>query len=325
MSLRRTASFSTMAALVGAMIFAGAAAPAYAAGEVDGLYSVDDDAEGLFVQLDKTDATATPIGTGSDLYEFYSVEVVDGLGYAIGVIVQGDEEDDIWAVFTWNISTGAVITAVPLTSVLEIQTVFALDTRLDGVLITYGRFADGDDSVFWISSINPVTGLVTPLVDLDLVDDDRIFEGLATNPVNGVTYALADYDDGIPAMSPVDFTTATVGDSITFPEIADSIGRSGWFSEGDFDATGVLWFTFSGGVSRTDAPVEVGVEATELGQPDIASKAITIGSESAAAPAPAPELADTGFAANATPVVIGAVGLLMLGAVLMLVRRPREN
>jgi hypothetical protein len=41
---------------------------------------------------------------------------------------------------------------------------------------------------------------------------------------------------------------------VIYEEIADSI-REGYFSEGDFDATGVLWFTYSGaGIPRTNAP-----------------------------------------------------------------------
>ncbi|MDO9590437.1 MAG: hypothetical protein Q7J04_04785, partial [Microcella sp.] len=256
MSLRRYASFTTTAALIGAIVFAGSATAASAAGEVDGLYSASNESGGQFVQLDKTDATATPLGSASATYEFLSVEVVDGLGYATGVVPGGDDVDDVYYVFTWNITTGAVLTTVPLTSSLAIDGVWALDTRIDGVLIAYVSFDNEDDA--WISSINPVTGVVIPLVDLSLVDDGRIFEGLATNPVDGITYALADYDNGVPATSPVDFGAGTIGDSVAYQEIADSLG-DGWFSEGDFDETGVLWFTYSGGVSRTDAPLEVGV------------------------------------------------------------------
>lgn len=320
MSLRRTASLTTTAALIGALVFAGSVSPATALGEADGLYSVSDENDNQFVQLDKTNASVTLIGSSSDLYEFRSVEVVDGLGYAHGYILGPDDEendDDVLAVFTWNISTGAVLTAVPLTSDIDLEDVYALDTRLDGVLIAYAYF-DDDEADQWIVSINHVTGAVTRLVDLSDIDDGRLFEGLATNPVDGITYALADYDNGIPAASPVNFATATVGDSVSYPEIADSLG-SGWFSEGDFDASGVLWFTYSGGVSRTDAPFEVGVDATELGEPDIRSKAITIGSGTA--PAAAPELADTGAAVDAVPMAAAGLALFALGGVLMVARR----
>jgi hypothetical protein len=61
--------------------------PLVVAGEVDGLYSVADESEGQFLQLDKTDASAIAAGSPSDLSEFYSVEVVNGVGYAIGVML----------------------------------------------------------------------------------------------------------------------------------------------------------------------------------------------------------------------------------------------
>lgn len=151
MSLRPIAALSTTAALVGALVFAGAATAASALGEPDGLYSASyDSGDGgpvaQFVQLDKTDATATPLGSTTDLYEFFSVEVVNGVGYATGVILGEIEDDDVYAVFTWNIATGAVLTVVPLTSAEEITGLWALDTRMDGVLIAYVAFVDdGDD------------------------------------------------------------------------------------------------------------------------------------------------------------------------------------
>lgn len=332
MSLRRTASFTTMAAVIGALVFVGPVTAANALGEPDGLYSVDgDEGSGQFVQLDKTDATPTLLGSVTDAYRFTSVEVVDGLGYAIGVILGPDEEtdeDDVFAVFTWNITTGAVLTAVPVTHSAVIVTLFALDTRMDGLLISY--VAEQGQDTLWIASIDPVTGAVDLLVDLSLADEDLIFEGLATNPVDGITYALADFDDDVPAMSPVDFDTGTLGDSIFFEEVAASLG-GGWFSEGDFDEFGVLWFTYSGdpgGVGRTNAPTDVGVDADLLGDPDVADSAITVGSTTPVEPAPepelAPELAATGSTAAALPAFGVAAVLLGLGAALMIARRNRR-
>lgn len=324
MHARRTAArFTLTAALVGGLALAGAVVPASAVGEPDGLYSATgEDGVSGFVQLDKTDATPTPLGAGSEDFVFFSVEVVNGVGFATGLILGTDDEsdeDDVYAVFTWNIATGAVLTAVPLTSSHgAVDDVSALDTLGDGTLLAYAEFEDLDDE--WISSINPTTGVVTPLVNVDLVEDNRIFEGLATNPVDGITYALADYDNGYPAYSPVDFATGTIGESVVFEDIHDSIGP-GWFSEGDFDSTGVLWFTYSGevGVARTDGPAEVGVEGIELGDPDIESKAITIG-QTAVYPVPVePQLAATGF--PVAPVIGGAAALLLAGAGLLVVRR----
>ena len=330
MSLRRTASFSTTALLIGAAVFAGSTSAATALGEPDGLYSAsEDDGTSQFAQLDKTDASATLLGAGTDVYEFISVEVVDGVGYAVGLTLGPDdqeEDDDVPTVFTWNITTGAVLTAVPIDVAGDLERAYALDTRLDGVLITYLYF-DGADAP-WIASVDPVSGVATLLIDLDLFDDGRIWEGIATNPVDGITYALADYDDGTPAASPVDFGTSSVGDSIFYEQIEDTLG-GGYFQEGDFDEAGVLWFTYSGsgaGVVRTNAPLEVAVDATELGDPDIESKAITIGSSTPVEPEPEPEpeLAATGTADGAIAVVGFATVLLGLGAVLMLARRSRR-
>ena len=89
----------------------------------------------------------------------------------------------------------------------------------------------------------------------------------------------------------------------------------------------MLWFTYSGsgaGVVRTNAPLEVAVDATELGDPDIESKAITIGSSTPVEPEPEPELAATGTADGAIAVVGFAAVLLGLGTALMLARRSRR-
>jgi len=320
MSARRTtARFSLATVMIAALALGGAAAASTAAGEPDGLYSASDSGEGVgngFVQLDKTDATATTLGPVSDVYVFTSVEVVNGLGYAIGYADGGEEAPDVSYVFTWDITTGAVLTSVAATlngepsSELE-----ALDTTNEGVLLTY---AYADESQ-WVASIDPTTGIVTLLVNTDAATDDRIFEGIATNPVTGITFALADYDNGVPAYSPIDFATGTFGESVVFEQIAEDLG-SGWFIEGDFDATGVLWFTYSNGVARTDGPAEVGVDATELGEPDIYSKAITVGQTVVLpAPAPEPQLAATGF--DVAPLFGGAGVLLAAGLGLLLVRR----
>lgn len=322
---RTTVRFALATTLVAALCLGGSALAASAAGEPDGLYSAQEgDTGSNFVQLSKTDATATALGTATDLYIFYSVEVVDGLGYATGVILGAEgEDDDVYAFFTWDITTGEVLTAVPLSSAAgEIVDVTALDTTTDGVFLAYIEIGgDGDTSTEWIASIDPATGAVTLLVDVDLPDDGRIFEGIATNPVTGVTYALADYDNGIPAYSPVDLAAGTVGESVALTSVSDSIG-GGWFVEGDFDATGVLWFTYSGdvGVARTDTPAEVGVAATELGDPNIVDKAITVGQTVAPVPpAPEPQLAATGF--PVAPVAGIAAALLAAGALVVFGRR----
>lgn len=331
---RTTVCFALATTLVAALCLGGSALAASAAGEPEGLYSATEgEGEGGgssgFVQLSKTDATATALGTTTDLYTFFSVEVVDGLGYATGLILGAEgEDDDIYAFFTWDITTGEVLTAVPLSSAAGVITdVTALDTTTEGVFLAYIEIGGGDGpGTEWIASIDPATGAVTLLVDVDLPDDGRIFEGIATNPVTGVTYALADFDNGIPAYSPVDLVAGTVGESVALPTISDSIG-AGWFVEGDFDSTGVLWFTYSNGVgvSRTDTPAEVGVSATELGDPSIAEKAITIGQTVVVPPVPVPvpepQLAATGF-----PVapVAGIAGVLLAAGALVVFGRRRS-
>lgn len=324
---RTTARFALATALVAALCLGGSALAASAAGEPDGLYSATDGEGGSgFVQLSKTDATATALGAGTDLYTFFSVEVVNGLGYATGVAYGADDDssaDDTYMFFTWDITTGEVLSAVPLSSTAgPIGGITALDTTPSGLFLLYVEFGgdgEGVPSSEWIASIDPATGAVTLLVNVDLPDDGRIFEGIATNPVTGITYALADYDNGVPAYSPVDLAAGTVGASVALTSISDSIG-AGWFVEGDFDATGVLWFIYSSevGVARTDAPAEVGVEATELGDPDIEDKAITVG-QTVVPPAPEPQLAATGL--SVAPVAGIAAVLLAAGALVVFGRR----
>lgn len=327
MSARRTtARFSLATVMIAALALGGAAATSSAVGEPDGLYSATEGEGGSnFVQLDKSTAAATNLSDPLAGREIESVEVVNGLGYAIG------EADGVWSVFTWDIATGAILTSVPLTAAgFEPGSfqVFALDTTTNGTLLTYLRAGDELNTQFWIVSVDPVSGVLTPLVDVANVDSDledrRIFEGLATNPVTGVTYALADYDDGMPAYSPVDLAAGTVGASEALTGIQSSVGP-GYLREGDFDAEGVLWFIYSGegsSVSRTNGPTEVGTEATTLGDPEIVSKAITVGQTVVApapAPAPEPQLAATGF--DAAPLFGGAGVLLAAGLGLLLVRR----
>lgn len=329
MSLRRRASSAVVVGAAFAIVLAASAPTASALGEADGLYSIGGGDEAQFVQLDTSNAAATPLGSSTDLYVFEAVEVVNGLGYAIGDILGPDpstSDDDVFGVFTWNIATGAVLTAVPLTAPFALQDVYALDTRTDGVLLTYTLFDDAGDELFWVSSINPTTGVVTPLIDLDRADEDLIFEGIATNPVDGITYLLADFDDGVPAASPVNFGTGTVGVSVSYTEIQDSLG-DGYFVEGDFDETGVLWFTYSdAGVSRTDAAFEVAVDATELGDPDIERGGITIGTtiDLSTAPPDAPELAATGPAAVAPLLGLGLFMSAVGAAALVVTRRSRQ-
>ncbi len=328
MSARRTAVRFTLAtAMVAALTLGGAAAATQAAGEPDGLYSATGGEVGTnFVQLDKTDATATNLSDPLLNRVIISVEVVNGLGYAIGLT------DGVYSVFTWDITTGAILTSVPVSLEgvdLETAQLFALDTTNDGTLLTYLRIGQ-EVGQMWIVSIDSVSGVLTPLVDVTNVDADletrRIFEGLATNPVTGVTYALADYNDGVPAYSPVDLNAGTVGASEALTGIAESVG-TGYIREGDFDASGVLWFIYSGEgtpVARTNGPTEVGTEGTTLGDPEILSKAITVGQTIVApapapAPAPEPQLAATGF--DAAPLIGGAGVLVALGLGLLVARR----
>lgn len=327
MALRRGVSFVVAVGIASAIAVGSAVPTATALGEADGLYSLADGDEGQFVQLDTSNAAATAIGSPASQYTFESVEVVNGLGYAIGLILGPEpaaSDDDAFAVFTWNIATGAVLTAVPLVTPLELRNIFALDTRADGVLLTYAVFAGGGGELSWLASIDPATGELTQLVDLSLADDGLIFEGIATNPVDGVTYLLADFDDGMPAASPVDFGTATVGESVDYPDVQASLGN-GYFVEGDFDETGVLWFTYSdAGVSRSDGPFEVGVEATELGDPSIQRGAITIGTTIDLSPEAAePELAATGAADLIPPLGVGVLAMA-LGVALLAIRRSRR-
>lgn len=319
MSVRRTtARFSLTAAVIAGLVFAGAVAPATAAEEGIGLYSATDPDTGAdaFVSLSTTDATATQIGASHEGLWIVSVEYADGIGYALTGV--GDEY--IASISTWDVSTGMLLSTVPLSvsddNFDSVRDAYALDVRTDGVLLTIVVLDDDTDwGERWVASIDPATGEVTPLVELPAGDVTPYYEGLATNPVDGVTYVFFDYDEGMPYMVVVDFTTSSLGAETELQGIQDSLG-SGWISEGDFDATGTLWFTYSGGVSRTDGDLDIATEATRLGDPDITSKAIAVGPPYAP---PAPQLADTGL--EVAPLLAGAAALLTLGGALLIARR----
>ncbi|MDO7883228.1 hypothetical protein [Antiquaquibacter soli] len=315
MSARRTtARFALATAVVASLAFAGAAAPAIAVTETGGLWSATDRTAGNnLVQLSKTDAAATNLGAPVDDIYYTSVEVVDGVGYAIGA----DYDEELPFVATWDIATGAVLSSVVASGAggaTLVAEFYALDARADGTLLAYARL-DVEGSVsMYLTSVDPVTGVVTPIVDLDSLDEDLYFEGIATNPVDGVTYLLADLDDGLPGTVAFDFDTLTIGELVQYPAVAASLG-GGYYSEGDFDADGVLWFTYNDGVSRTSGPVDVAVDAVEVGTPAVESKAITV-----TGTGPYPEqLAATGL--EVAPVAGGAALLLALGGALLIARR----
>lgn len=164
----------------------------------------------------------------------------------------------------------------------------------DGRLLSLASIFDGVRTPDWIVEINPATGVVTPLIELPEESFDIYYEGIGTNPIDEVTYLFLDFNDGMPQYAAVSFTTDTIAEPTPLEGIQASLGN-GYIIEGDFDATGELWFTYNNaGVSRSNGELDVATGATELGDPRIESKAIAVGPVYVPSTPAGPQLAATG-------------------------------
>jgi hypothetical protein len=290
---------------------------------------------GGFATISQTDAGITLLPDLSGQYAS-AVEIYNEVGYAIA---GGGEQTG--TLYFWDHTTGAVTDSRPLTldpefsDVAFIVEVFALDTTKgstlpDGTLLTIVRINFDDEEInegIWLSSIDPTTGIVSPLLDLTgYVNDFDLFlhvDSLATDPMTGITYLLTDFDDGTPLYSAVDFVGGTVADPVALPGVQDVLG-DGYILGADFTDVGVLFFFYTlGGEGSED------VFASLTGAITANPSAVAIGavdddavSTRALAYDPAPRLADTG--ANLVNPAIAALALLGFGAAVVIVSRHRR-
>ncbi len=186
-------------------------------------------------------ALGGPVSPG---ISFDGIDIFGETGY--GVVNSGGSD---W-VLTWDHNTGVATAPVAITQTIEelpIDGVFGADTLADGTLIAFMDFDGDQNTLTYVVSIDPATGVATELVDV--TGASQYFDSLATDPTTGITYAFVDEDDGIAEYLELDL----IGNSYTGPTalttISDSFG-DGHMYGADFDSNGVLWFyyvVFGGG------------------------------------------------------------------------------
>lgn len=301
--------------------------PTAATGHTDFLYSwgltgSGDAAPSAFLTVSKSDAALAPLA-----------DLPDSVGLVTGTEICADAafaiDGDAGDVITWNHSTGALISSVPIVA-SGYEEFTELDALEDCTLLTLA-VAEEDDS--WvILSVDPVTGATT--LEFNLFASGQLnfyYTGIATSP-NGTTYVFGDAN-GSPFWSTVDFQTDTQEVPIELTGLVEVTGGSTGFTAGiDFDAAGGLWFihgvndtetlylaTYAAGADLSVAePTQIGI--TPYGPP--AAPFVDFPTPLAVdhAAAPQPQLAATGTELPAG-VVLAAGILLLAGAAIVLARR----
>lgn len=248
MAAPRTKTLASIALVSTGLLLFGAPSAAFA--HTDSLYTwaYDQDAgdDGKFVTVSKTDAQLQAVSSTGELVNVVGMEICDEVGYAVG-----NFEDGI-IVFEWNHSTGypvggpvelvADVTAWDGADSVEIENLVDLDTTADCTLLSIVGFSVQNDqetmSFVAVSSIDPETGLVTPLVEIPVDDPEDM--SLATDPLTATTYLFLEFD-GSPAFTPLDLDAGTYGEPETLGGVIDFFDSGGFPQGADFDATGTLW------------------------------------------------------------------------------------
>ena len=313
----RIAAGAGAVALAAAMTVVGTA-PAHA--HTGSLFTQSIVGEGVanFATISTADATVTPLPTAVNVFAA-GLEIWNEQGYAIGG--PGEGADNL---YFWDHNTGAITQELPLTLAVgwgDLDSVNSLDTTKgsvlpDGTLLTIVEFEVGEEAVeLWIASIDPATGIITPLVNFSDVEGDIILDSLATDPTTGITWAFVD-GEGPQSAYPIDFTAMTYGDPVSMEGLWDSVG-SGYISGADFNDAGQLWFIYNfEGRALVSLDGAVATEATgTVAGPveDVAGYALAWDS--------APQLAATGLEL-VNPAIV-ALGLLVAGGAVVLVTRRR--
>ncbi len=291
-------------------------------------------AQGLGVVSD-TDATIAPLPELlPNTIDFAGIEIVDGVGYAVGRDNVGTA-----SVFRWDVATGKLINTFEVTTTLgeidEIGTLTATqnDAELpDGTLVTLAIIDIPEDgSEAWVGSLDPVTGVFTPLVNLSVLFDapgQFYVDSLASDPISGLTYAFSDTDSGDPSVIVLDLNNDSYLGPDLLTGILDSIDPR-YVAGADFDSDGILWFYVfdsQNALARTTGAFAADVTATIVG---LSSEPGPGGGRGqnidtlAIGPAPAPVLAATGAGAPIEQLLLGGVALLALGGVVLAVTRRR--
>lgn len=302
-------------AAVAAAAPAHAAPPALPAG--DALYTIECDSTFEPLQLfslDAQTAIATPVGAGlatSEEYCSYDPAWDPTTGAAYGLLSVFSTEYTLGLV-RYDLATGVPTLIGPV--------VDGSDTRVTEGSLTIGL----DGTAYYLTydfdlyTMDLATGVVTSVGTVSGLDDD--VWALATDPVSGEVYGLQ--QDGVLFLLDTVGATATSVGTVQFPDgvdywyglTIDSAGTA-WlmsYPSNDEGADSGLWSTplaspgpveFSGILATTDTDFYSFVLFSTWG-----------GSE------PQPQLAATGL--DVAPLAAGAALLALLGALLVVRRRP---
>lgn len=307
------------ALVVGGLTFAAAPVGAH----TGSLFTIYDEGLLRFATISSTDASVTPFTpTLPSEYTVEGIEIFNEVGYAIlrDVI---DDDSAMTYIATWDHSTGALGTLVPLVgevgvAILDVE---ALDTTTDGTILAFAQVSvlEGEFPIEyeWVISIDPVTGVVTEAVDITGATPYE--DSLATDPTTGITYAFVDLDNGMPQFLQLDLVAGTYVPAIDLEELQDTVGP-GYVYGADFDTAGTLWFYYSGfeansGLYRTTGPFSADVEGAIVGSPSLETDEINLAYD----PYVAPQLAATGL--PLLPLAVAGAGLLGLGGLAFASRR----
>ena len=331
-------ALASSALVLTAVVPASAADPFDLYGGYEDYVAYESIAGGLGI-VSKTDATLAVLPSTTPDESFYgAIEIVDGLGYSVG----GNDESG-YVVFTWDVATGAELTAVPITAPgatfygISSLTATENDEVLpDGTLITIANIntaPDGNLVRIFIGSVDPTTGVFTRLMEITslYIESSFVADSLASDPTSGITYLFGHYSDGVPVAVALDLTGGEFDAPVELTGIEDTVFADE-IPASDFDSDGVLWFYASGessALAHTTGQFSSDVFAVLVGP---ASEAVDgTGRETnlsqlaigPAVPVPAgPQLAATG-APIEQPLLIGGV-LLVLGAAAFGVARRRR-
>lgn len=309
----------TSAIVVGAVAIGSvfAAAPASAATLPSGQQiTVIDSFEWQFYEASPVDASLTAVGAMVPFESDYITGVDvndDGIGYAVATFDEGGGY-----LYNADANTGTLSNDILIT--FNFGDVFpdadectAIDYT-DGVIVAACQLY-GDFDATYVGTVDPATGVLTPIVELAGVEDFLYITAIAIDPISGLFYAVAYDFEAIPQ-----YTLWTL-DEVTGATFVTGLSRAAFGA--DFDRDGQLWVTsevaIGGGEFPPVFPVLATLNTTDGTNPffepftlagvplDIFIDPITVWGKEA--------LAETGVTQNPA-VGVGAAAILLFGALM---------
>jgi hypothetical protein len=296
--------------------------PISASSHTDNLYTwayADEESEfGSFATTSKVDAALTLLPATVDVSLVTGTEICDDQGYAVSH--DGEMRLLLWDHTTGALTGGTQLSMDPGDDETVLNAVQELDTLADCTLLTLAFYGNNTDSAFVaISSIDPVSGLVTPVVPLTNFDRG----GLATDAA-GTTYVFAT-DNVDTQVAVVNLEAGTVGPLTAMDGISARFQSTNFTWAADFDSAGALWLVTGidsqqeyyllsfpvGSDYASTQPAPSGILPYENAAP-LVDEPITLAADHGPAIIPAaPTLPDTG---SEFPMGLALTALLVLGA-----------